>query len=165
MSPTVYMETSVVSYLTARPSRDVVVAAYQEVTREWWRRAPSRFVLYASALVIAEARTGDADAARARLHVLGTVPLLDATSEAVELTRELLAGNLIDDDGRPRYPGEWFWAAMLITTLCMLITSGWFWAHVGNEEHAYRVLNATTGENWVAITEVRNGQPVRIVGQ
>ena len=72
---------------------------------------------------------------------------------------------LIDDDGRPRYPGEWFWAAMLITTLCMLITSGWFWAHVGNEEHAYRVLNATTGENWVAITEVRNGQPVRIVGQ
>ena len=94
MSPTVYMETSVVSYLTARPSRDVVVAAYQEVTREWWRRAPSRFVLYASALVIAEARTGDADAARARLHVLGTVPLLDATSEAVELTRELLAGNL-----------------------------------------------------------------------
>ena len=76
-----------------------------------------------------------------------------------------LAGNPIDDDGRPRYPGEWFWAAMLITTLCMLITSGWFWAHVGNEEHAYRVLNATTGENWVAVTEVRNGQPIRIVGQ
>ena len=46
MNPSVYIETSVVSYLTARPSRDVVVAAYQEVTREWWRSAPGRFVLY-----------------------------------------------------------------------------------------------------------------------
>ena len=83
MNPSAYIETSVVSYLTARPSRDVVVAAYQEVTREWWRSAPGRFVLYASALVISEARTGDADAARARLDVLATVPLLDATGEAV----------------------------------------------------------------------------------
>ena len=46
--PVAYIETSVVSYLTARPSRDVVVAAYQEVTREWWRNAPERFDLVAS---------------------------------------------------------------------------------------------------------------------
>ncbi len=90
MNPSVYIETSVVSYLTARPSRDVVVAAYQEVTREWWRSAPDRFVLYASALVISEAGTGDADAARARLDLLGTLPLLEATREAVALTRNLL---------------------------------------------------------------------------
>ena len=62
MSPTVHVETSVVSYLTARPSRDVVVAAYQEVTREWWRSAPNRFVVYISALVMSEARTGDPEA-------------------------------------------------------------------------------------------------------
>ena len=43
--PVAYVETSVVSYLTARPSRDVVVAAYQQVTREWWRDAPDRFDL------------------------------------------------------------------------------------------------------------------------
>ena len=90
MNPSVYIETSVVSYLTARPSRDVVVAAYQEVTREWWRSAPGRFVLYASALVVSEASTGDADAARARRDLLGTIPLLDATGEAVALTRNLL---------------------------------------------------------------------------
>ena len=45
MRPTAYIETSVVSYLTARLSRDVVIAAYQEITREWWRAAPARFDL------------------------------------------------------------------------------------------------------------------------
>ena len=90
MNPSVYIETSVASYLTARPSRDVVIAAYQEVTREWWRSARERFVLYASALVLSEAGIGDTEAARARLDVLGTVPLLDATGEAVELTRKLV---------------------------------------------------------------------------
>ena len=74
MNPTVYVETSVVSYLTARPSRDVVVAAYQEVTREWWHSAPGRFVLYASALVMSESGTGDPEATRARLEILGTLP-------------------------------------------------------------------------------------------
>ena len=61
MKPTAYVETSVVSYLTARPSRDVVVAAHQEITREWWQDAPARFALVASALVVAEARAGDAE--------------------------------------------------------------------------------------------------------
>ena len=90
MKPTVYVETSVVSYLTARPSRDVVVAAYQEVTRDWWRGAPVRFTLYTSALVMSEARTGDPEVARGRLAILETLPLLDATGPAVELTGELL---------------------------------------------------------------------------
>ena len=88
--PSVYVETSIISYLTARSSRDVVVAAYQEVTREWWCSASARFVLYASALVISEASTGNEDAARARLDALGKVSLLDATEEAVELTRKML---------------------------------------------------------------------------
>ena len=90
MKPTVYIETSVVSYLTARPSRDVVVAAYQEVTREWWRDAPDRFDLVASALVIAEARAGDPDAARSRLVALKAITLLDATADAEDLARRLL---------------------------------------------------------------------------
>ena len=59
MNPTAYIETSVVGYLTARPSRDVVVAAYREVTREWWRDAAARFHLVASELVLAESRAGD----------------------------------------------------------------------------------------------------------
>ena len=90
MKPVAYIETSVVSYLTARPSRDVVVAAYQELTREWWRDAPDRFELTASQLVVAEAGAGDPEAARVRLEVLASMPLLDATPDAERLAQTLV---------------------------------------------------------------------------
>ncbi len=98
MTPTAYVETSVISYLTARPSRDVVTAAYQAVTRDWWRMAPDKFELVPSALVISEARAGDPEAARARLEALGAVTLLDATIEA-----ERLAQTLLDTGALPRH--------------------------------------------------------------
>ncbi len=101
MKSTVYIETSVVSYLTARPSRDVVIAAYQEITREWWRGAPERFTLVASAFVVAEARAGDPEAARTRLEVLESVALLDAAPDA-----EDLAQALIDYGAVPRRAAE-----------------------------------------------------------
>ena len=90
MKPMAYIETSVVSYLTARPSRDVVVAAYQEVTRERWRDAPDRFHLVASELVVAESGADDANAASARLEVLDSVTLLNVSQDAEELTRDLV---------------------------------------------------------------------------
>ena len=70
--PTVYIETSVVSYLTGWPSRDLVVAAQQHITREWWREAADHFELVASQLVVNEASAGDPGAARARLAALET---------------------------------------------------------------------------------------------
>ena len=101
MNPSAYIETSVVSYLTARSSRDVVVATYQDVTREWWRSAPTRFMLFASELVVAEAGTGDPDAARARLEILETLPRLRATQDATALAR-----NLLDLGAVPRSAGD-----------------------------------------------------------
>ena len=88
--PSVYVETSIVSYLTARPSRDLIIAAQQAMTREWWRDAPERFVLVASELVLTEAAEGDTDAARARLSALEIVTRLDTTVDAATLTRRLL---------------------------------------------------------------------------
>lgn len=88
--PSVYVETSVVSYLTARPSRDLIIAAMQAMTREWWRTAPERFRLVASELVLAEAAEGDADAARARLTALEMLVRLDTTEDAAALTRRLM---------------------------------------------------------------------------
>ena len=89
-NPTAYIETSVVNHLTAHPSRNVVVAAYQEVTREWWRDAAARFQLVVSELVRAECSAGDPTAARARLQVLEGVTLLDATRDAEHLVNRLI---------------------------------------------------------------------------
>ena len=89
--PSVYVETSIVSYLKARPSRDLIVAAQQAMTRECWRDAPDRFVLVASELVLTEAAAGDADAARARLTALERVTRLDVSEDSASLTRRLLA--------------------------------------------------------------------------
>ena len=77
--PTVYIETSIVSYLTARPSRDLLVAAHQQLTVVWWDEQRTRYELFTSQVVLAEARAGDPDAAQRRLAVLERLPLLDVT--------------------------------------------------------------------------------------
>ena len=82
MNPRVYVETTVISYLTARPARDVVVAGHQQSTRDWWTTAADRYELVVSELVREEAGLGDPDAVRARLTVLTLLATLDATAEA-----------------------------------------------------------------------------------
>lgn len=88
-SQRVYIETSVVSYLTANASRDVVVAGQQQITREWWN-GRARFELFVSDAVISEAGRGDPNAAARRLEALAGIPLLEATQEAQALAREIL---------------------------------------------------------------------------
>ena len=83
--PSVYVEISIVSYLTERPSRDLIIAAQQAMTREWWIDAPERFVPVASELVLTEAAAGDAEAAHARLTALETVTRLDTTENVAAL--------------------------------------------------------------------------------
>ena len=51
--PTVYLETTIPSYLAARPSRDIIIAAHQQITRDWWRDARERFDVYISEAVLA----------------------------------------------------------------------------------------------------------------
>ena len=134
MRPTAYIETSVVSYLTARPSRDVVIAAYQEITREWWRAAHDRYDLVASALVVAEAKSGDPEAARIRLKVLETVALLDATQDAEGLTHAL-----VDVGAVPRQ------AADDAAHIAIAVTNGvdflvtWNFRHIANAAMRVRI--------------------------
>lgn len=87
--PRVYIETSVVSYLTARPSRDLIVAGNELSTREWWDQR-DRFELYVSRLVIDEAGRGDGAASALRLDALRDVPVLEIFEEAQSLAGELL---------------------------------------------------------------------------
>ncbi len=81
LKSTVYLETTIPSYLTARTSRDLVIAAHQELTAEWWSVHRNRFDLYISELVLDEAGSGDAEAAARRLAELQDIPLLEFTTE------------------------------------------------------------------------------------
>ena len=83
--PTLYLETTIPSYLTAWPMRDVVLLAQQQLTREWWENHCGRFQVFVSELVLEEAAAGDSDAARRRFEMLAGMPLLQSTSGAERL--------------------------------------------------------------------------------
>ena len=90
MAERVYIETTVVSYLTARPSRDVVIAGHQQVTHEWWDTRRANYELCVSQLVLDEAGAGDAQAAQERLVVLWPMLVLETAADGLELAKELL---------------------------------------------------------------------------
>lgn len=90
MAPKVYLETSVISYLAARPSRDVVVLAHQELTRQWWETRRAEFEVFVSEIVVLEAGRGDPDAARARTELIRSIPRLSASRAAEAMVPVLL---------------------------------------------------------------------------
>lgn len=74
-----YLDSNVISYLTSRPSRDVVSLAHQQLTREWWDRQRENFELHISELVAFEISRGDASAANERLKFVSDFPFLRIT--------------------------------------------------------------------------------------
>lgn len=94
---TVYIETSIVSYLTARPARDLLAVAWQNSTTHWWDTQRHRFDLFTSQLVIEEAEQGHVRAAQARLAALAGIPLL-----AIPMPVESLAQALVVAGALPR---------------------------------------------------------------
>jgi len=90
VKPSVYVETTVVSYLTAWASKDVIRAAHQQLTREWWDSERDRFDLFTSQFVVVECRRGDSVAAAERLRVLDSMQALDITESAEKLALALV---------------------------------------------------------------------------
>ena len=133
--PRVYLETSVVSYLTARPSGDLIVAACQQITRDWWDGRSGAFDLFVSARVIVEAAQGDARAAEARLEALKGIPVLQVTDDVLSLAQRLMA--------HLRLPEKALEDALHIATA---VVSGmdyllsWNCRHIANAQVAHDVL-------------------------
>ena len=90
MNPRLYIETTIVSYVTARPTRDVIALARQQITQAWWKERLPDFTAVVSQLVLDEAARGDKAAAEQRLRVLEGFPLLDATSAAFRLGAQFI---------------------------------------------------------------------------
>ena len=98
MKPRVYIETTVVSYLTAKPSRDLIIAARQEVTHEVWDPLLRECQCFVSALVVLEAGKGDGNAAARRLEAIQGLPVLHVGDQAERLA-ELLASDSLGNLG------------------------------------------------------------------
>jgi hypothetical protein len=95
MKANAYVETTVISYLTAQARRDIVVAAHQQITRDWWENCLDKFTLFGSQLVLQEAGAGDTEAVKARLDVLADLKLLEITDEAIFLAERLIQAGAI----------------------------------------------------------------------
>jgi hypothetical protein len=95
MMETVYLETTFISYLVALPSRDLVVAAHQQITSDWWANRRHNYHCYISGLVVDEASAGDENEIRKRLTVTAELKLLDLTEDVKSLTKIILDNGVI----------------------------------------------------------------------
>ena len=125
----VYIETTVVSYLTSRPSRDLIIAAHQQLTQEWWDQRRGKFDLYTSQLVIQESSAGEAAMSQKRLDALEGIPLLSINQEAVALARAFVEKGPI-----PEKAGVDALHIALATTHGMDYLITWNCKHIANAE-------------------------------
>ncbi|MHB8523273.1 MAG: type II toxin-antitoxin system VapC family toxin [Limisphaerales bacterium] len=101
MKPRLYLETTIPSYLAARHSRDLRLAADQETTQEWWDRERQGYELFVSEVVLDEAADGDSAFAAKRLTLLEGLPRLRATAEVDGLVARLLQKDIIPPTAAP----------------------------------------------------------------
>ena len=135
--PSVYLETTIPSYLAAHPSRDLIVAAHQQITHEWWLDAHDRFDLYISEAVLHEIRSGDPDAAARRLAIVNGLPVLQLNDDVRTLVHEY--DRRLGLTGRARADLPHF-AYAVAYEMDYLVT--WNCRHIANGEVIRRLLAA-----------------------
>src|SRR5437870_6811275 len=128
----VYLETSFISYLVARPSRDVIVAGHQQTTQEWWADRRSEFECAVSQVVIDEASRGDP--VQKRLAIIGGLPALDVTEAAESLTRAIMAAGILPPHA---FPDAAHVAVSAVHAVDYLLT--WNCKHLANAQIARRI--------------------------
>ena len=127
MKKRVYIETTVVSYFTARPSRDIIVAGHQETTRDLWPELTAKYETYISAIVYEEAGKGDPDQAKMHLAAIEAFPMLDIDEDARFLAERIIAGRGIPAD----YPEDALHIAVAaVNGMDVMVT--WNFAHLNN---------------------------------
>jgi hypothetical protein len=134
MPSSVYVETSVISCYTTRASRDVVTAARQVLTQEWWEDARDRFDLYVSVLVVEEAKSGGDEAAQRRLSAISGLPILEINEAAEQLAKRFLDNGAVPLSS-PETLFIFHWQPC--TVWDFLLT--WNFRHINNAEMKTRV--------------------------
>jgi hypothetical protein len=91
----VYLETTFISYLVARPSRDVIVAGHQQTTNDWWDMRCNDFECYVSQVVIDEASVGDPLEVQKRLDITRNLPVLEVTESAEAVAKAIMSSGVL----------------------------------------------------------------------
>lgn len=142
VKPKLYLETTVVSYLTARSTRDIVMTARQQLTQEWWDRRREDFEIRISQLVLAEAARGDPAAAKRRLAALRGFAVLEIQPGVPTLANALLNSRLMPANAAD---DALHIATAAVHDMHFLLT--WNFRHIANATHAdeIRLLVAKLG--------------------
>lgn len=93
--PKVYLESTVISFYANRRSKDLIVAAYQKITADWWVHELHKYQPYISQFVVEEISRGDLHAAQKRMDAITNFPMLDLPDEVFDLAKRYLDEALI----------------------------------------------------------------------
>lgn len=144
MSASVYIESSIISYLTSRPSRDVVKAGRQAITSDWWLNAKNQYETFISALVEEEISGGDPIAAARRLEAVTNIPSVPTTSEAELLAEALMASKAVPENS----VRDALHIAIAATQgIDYLVT--WNFKHINNAETKAVITRVVEADGWV----------------
>jgi len=154
---TIYIETTVVSYLVANPSRDFILGAHQQLTRQWWQDERQRYKCVTSAEVLKEAALGDVEMSRRRLEALSGLTVLAVDDSARKLARAILAERLLP----PVASSDAIHAVVAAQNRVNILLT-WNCRHLANP-HLLASLRAFMAAHGLVLSEVCT--PIEIVGE
>ena len=130
----VYLETSFISYLVARPSRDVIVAGHQQTTQEWWDNRRTQIECLVSQFVIDDASDGDPTEVEKRLAIIAAFPTLEVTADAQDLVKAIMAAGMLP---LKAFPDAGHVAVSAVHAVDYLLT--WNCKHLANAQISRRI--------------------------
>lgn len=144
MKEIVYVETTIVSYLVARPSRDLILSAHQQLTREWWENERGKYRCIASEEVVREAMQGDQEMARARIKALEDILVVGITGEVEAMAATFMATGALPPTMRP---DATHLAAATLSGADYLLT--WNCRHLANAHVLRRLQREAERRGWM----------------
>lgn len=140
---TVYIETTIPSYLTARLSSNLIIAGEQAITRDWWEARRKIYHLFISEAVLEEASIGDPDASQRRLQAISGIEELSIDDEVISLTTKIIRLKLIPEKAKA---DALHIAVAARHSIDYLMT--WNCKHIANAEIIRRISHAITEEGY-----------------
>ena len=136
----VYIETTIPSYYTGRPPRDLVLAARQRLTIEWWDLHRAKYEIFSSQVVLDETRRGDPEAAAKREEFLMAIPLLDISERVIDVAEDLIVSGIIP---KKASDDAYHIACAAVHRIDYLLT--WNCAHIANPHNRRRIRQQLAG--------------------